>query len=463
MRYFFIIVFILNANLSLAAPFEPGKSGGGLLNKLGISSNTNRPEIWQDQLGGFATGGSLHVRTPSSNLDLVTLDPPSFDAGCGGINAYFGGFGYINSAQFETLIKNIGSSAASYAMMLTMKSISPQIADLLENLEAMARFMNSQNINSCQMGASIASGMFPKNEQSQRLACQARKMGNSATGERVSNYFTARHDCSNADHMKSTNNSAQKDQPLLPNEYNLVWYALSKESGSLNTSDKEFLMSLSGTIIAKANNKSGTAFSHKNSLAINEKLLESLVTGGDAPNLKTYVCDEQNLCLNPTIKPKQFKKEDSMLHKVSKIIESLEQKIIQENKGDNTTLSAEEKDFLTKSSIPILKLISLNAGLKGHGVKHTVEDYAESLAFDYVIGYLDSLIDFVYSALSHLEYAQIEGEVIKNFKQEIRSIKQLLFNERVKAFDRLNTLLSVKVRTDHTEKMAKEAFGEYRN
>lgn len=95
-----------------------------------MNSNYNRPEIWEDQLGNFATGGSLYARTPSTELQLLSFDMPSFDAGCGGININFGGFGYISGDQIQSLIKQIGTNALSYTVMLTIKSISPQIADV---------------------------------------------------------------------------------------------------------------------------------------------------------------------------------------------------------------------------------------------------------------------------------------------------------------------------------------------
>lgn len=241
-----------------------------LLDKLGILGNASRPEIWEDQLGGYMTGGSIHASVPVSSLELVTLDPPSFNAGCGGINAYFGGFGYINGRQLEELFKNIGSNALSFGTMLTMKTLSPLISDLLENLEAMARFMNSQNINSCQMGASIASGLFPKNEHAQRLACQARKMGGgSSMGAAASNYFTARYDCSDGLQMSATN--AGKSDGMLPLEYNLVWLALSKEGINLSAGDKEFLMGLSGTVIARETSGGSLKLEHKKSLMLDNK------------------------------------------------------------------------------------------------------------------------------------------------------------------------------------------------
>ena len=100
--------------------FQPAivNAKSGLLGKLGMSSNYNRPEIWQDQLGNYATGGSLYARTPMSDLQLISLDLPSIDVGCGGINVNFGGFGYISGKQIQTLIKQIGTNALSYTVML---------------------------------------------------------------------------------------------------------------------------------------------------------------------------------------------------------------------------------------------------------------------------------------------------------------------------------------------------------
>ena len=110
-----------------------------------MNSSYNRPEIWEDQLGNFATGGSLYARTPSTELQLLSFDMPSFDAGCGGININFGGFGYISGDQIQSLIKQIGTNALSYTVMLTIKSISPQIADLLENLVYRPAIINAWN------------------------------------------------------------------------------------------------------------------------------------------------------------------------------------------------------------------------------------------------------------------------------------------------------------------------------
>ena len=119
--------------------------------------------------------------------------------------------------------------------------------------------------------------------------------------------------------------SKAKDQPMLPQEYNLVWHALSKEANGLSRQDKEFLLSLSGTIIAKSGKNGGVSFTHKGSLAINEKVLDTIVFGGNGSDqLKLYRCDNPDLCLNPVVQSQGFKKEDTMLYKISEIIASLE-------------------------------------------------------------------------------------------------------------------------------------------
>jgi conjugative transfer pilus assembly protein TraH len=459
--------------VSLIVTFNPSNvnAKSNLLGKLGMNSNYNRPEIWQDQLGNFATGGSLYARTPSTELQLLSFDMPSFDAGCGGININFGGFGYISGKQIQMLIKQIGTNALSYTVMLTIKSISPQIADLLENLEAMARFMNAQNINSCQLGASIASGLFPKTEASHRLGCQARKMGgnNGGIGDAMSNYFTARENCNDSKNASDANNADKdKDKPMLPEEYNLVWYALQKESSNLPTSDKEFLMSISGTVLSVKGKGGNISFIHKPSLVRgDDKLIDKIIFGSPAENgvsgFKLYKCDKADICLHPTKTHQSWTTKDSMLYKVSEIIRSMEEKVKAEGKGENVSLNAREKDMLSKTTLPILKLITLHVAIKGHGARYSVEDYAETLAFDYTIGYLDELVNFVYDAISNLEHAQMEGDVINKFKEELRAVRLDLFNERSEAMSRLSTILSVKQSTKQVEDQLNLIFADYRD
>lgn len=478
----FILCFGFNVNAE--ASTETTKLLDKLSNALdssGITHNINKPEAWQDQLGGFATGGSIHARVPSSDLQLIHIDLPSMSAGCGGIDLFGGGFGYIDSEKLEVLIKNIGTSAASYAVMLTIKSLSPVVSDLLESLESVSRFMNSQNINTCQIGASMAAGLFPKTQAAQNLACQSRTMGTpNSVGNAAADFFTARYECQDSTESRKRLD-AQKEDGLLGANYNLVWKALDKglAQNSMSQADKEFLMTLSGTLIVRTDNKGNSKFEHKNSLIKDPKLIKAIVYGEAPQDMEFYKCKDvtgepAGQCLEMGKIKHAFKAENAVLFKVRSLLNSITDKIINETKSKNpntsgstqsetTRLNAAEMHLATTTSIPIIKLISLNAGLKGHGVGLTIEDYAESVAFDFVIGYLDSLIDFVYEAVGNLEYAQMEGTSIQNFKGELRLIKQALMEDRVRISKKLNTILSVKQNIKQIESMVINQFGEYRS
>ena len=204
MRYSIKLIMFITITTQLLLSGLANASGtlSNSLAKLGVMSTTNRPGVVEDQLGGYMTGGSLHTRNGVSDDKLINIQLPSLNAGCGGIDLHFGGLGYINSANLQKLVKDIGSSALSYGAMLAIKTISPQVADVLSQLEAMARFLNSQNINSCQMGALIAAGAFPKTTASQELACNARNMDGG-----VGDYFAARADCTTVDKAKAKRES----------------------------------------------------------------------------------------------------------------------------------------------------------------------------------------------------------------------------------------------------------------
>ncbi len=441
-----IIIFLIsNVFFALTA-------NAGVLDILGVSSNVNKPEIWQDQLSGYASGGSIYVRAPSNNLQIVSVNMPSFDMGCGGIDINFGGLGYVNGEQIIELLKNIGSSTISYSALLAIKSVSPQIADLLETIESMTRFANSMNINSCQMGAAIAGGSFSKTEAGQRLACQARQMG-TGVGSNLSNAFTAHVNCNKQDAMRKNNQDEQSS--LLPSEYNLVWYALDKHAQGLDAIDRELLMSISGTVIQK----NGT-FEHKGSLLKDGKILEGIIFGDKQIRSESYSCDEQKQCLTLSKIKKVYDK--PIIEQIRSLLESMSEKFIKETKDNQQKLSDQEKDLVSKTSIPILKMISSNVAYRGDKATHAIMDYAESIAFDYVIGYLDSLMDIVYLAISNLEHAQIEGIAIKNFKDELKDIRRILYQERSIVLDRLNTLLSVKKRAEYISGLVAESFGGYR-
>jgi conjugative transfer pilus assembly protein TraH len=90
---------------------------------LGMSNNLTTAGGYQDQTGGFYTGGSVFSRSKVNNAELFSLQMPHYRSGCGGIDLFMGGFSYINAAAFTQLLRNIGSNAGGYAFNLALATV----------------------------------------------------------------------------------------------------------------------------------------------------------------------------------------------------------------------------------------------------------------------------------------------------------------------------------------------------
>ena len=155
--------------------------------------------------------------------------------------------------------------------------------------------------------------------------------------------------------------------------------------------------------------------------------------------------------------------DESLIGRVRTLLHSMAEKFLKEQAGQDVSLADNEKHLVMNSSVPILKLLGLNAGLKGRAVVATVEDYTEAVAYDYVTSYFNGLLEKTRKALLELgENAVNAEEIIDKFQKELQEGKQNLFKERAAAFERLATLLSVKQRTKSLEKMVKSAYANYR-
>ena len=109
-------------------------------NDIGAYGNVTGPNAYRGQTMNLYTGGSLYMRTPVRNYQLASIAPPSFTAGCGGIDLFAGSFSFINKEQFVALLRNIGNNAIGAAF------------------KTFARLYPASNFNVCQL-AHVAPGI----------------------------------------------------------------------------------------------------------------------------------------------------------------------------------------------------------------------------------------------------------------------------------------------------------------
>jgi conjugative transfer pilus assembly protein TraH len=241
-----ILIIILMSNLAHATIDNDLKD---FFRSVGMKSNVSTGGAFQDQTAGYYTGGSLSARNSVKSSQLATLQMPGYRAGCGGIDAWTGGFSHISGQELVAFLKSISSSTATYAMMLTMESLSPQIYNIVNELNAITTKVNNFNINSCEVAATMLGGVWPKSDQASKHLCQT--MGTDLGA--MSDWAAARHECGTKGRRHDTLKNFGSDaryKNMLVGEFNLTWKAL--QNNAFLHGDKELaelFMTLTGSIV----------------------------------------------------------------------------------------------------------------------------------------------------------------------------------------------------------------------
>ena len=146
------------------------------MNKMFVSASTDPQAISTQRLNGMY-GGSMNIRPVSSGISIVQFAPPRIDAGCGGVDMFFGSFSFINGAQFEQLVRSIAANAVGYAVKLAIRGMCNPCGNLIDSLEDAMRTLNAMAKNTC----AIAGAMFGDQQSMQKLTEQAGRIGTSLT------------------------------------------------------------------------------------------------------------------------------------------------------------------------------------------------------------------------------------------------------------------------------------------
>ncbi len=127
-------------------------------------SNSTEPGAYETATRGVITGGSLRVRNRISNSPVVNFRPPSFQAGCGGIDMFAGSFSFINAQQFVQSLRSVASNAvgvaSGYAFKLALNAMGPTVHNVIQNLQEVMQDINSLMSNSCQLAQGLVTDAF---------------------------------------------------------------------------------------------------------------------------------------------------------------------------------------------------------------------------------------------------------------------------------------------------------------
>jgi conjugative transfer pilus assembly protein TraH len=425
----------------------------GFLTKANLASNVTTGGSYHDQMGGFWTGGGLRTRSPIQDMRFANVQLPKFSAGCGGIDLFMGGFSYINSEQLKLLAQNIMSNAGQFAFSLALKTALPQVESVMQQLEEAARFMNGLGINSCETAATLVGGMWPKSAAASDMVCAS--IG--AENNHLTSYVAGKHNCSvdsnRSGILSDSSNSSFKD--MLIDDYNLVWQALSKDKsnqakGSAFKKEKEMMLSAVGTIISKSrgHGKDGEEDDNRQIIykpsLINDNFLEVMVYGsqGKGNDVQKYVCVDEK-CLDINQERLNISRNQALITKVAGLIISIENKIRHEGSNKQVELSLEERNLIETTRLPIAKIINVQAAFGRSGAAMSAVNFADEIAFDIALTYLEDIVDRVSLALSHLEQLKLNPDDVRQIQRAASLKKQELMEKKQNLYQKIQASLEM--------------------
>ncbi|HUX79611.1 MAG TPA: conjugal transfer protein TraH [Alphaproteobacteria bacterium] len=447
--FFFLFSWVLS-------PFAQANVNTDLtqfFNKLGGASNMSRSCAYQDQTAGYYTGGNLFARNQVHSSQLATIQLPDYRAGCGGIDMFMGAISHISSARLIEALKAIGSNMGSYALLLAIETMSPQVKNIMTELNDLVQKINQSNINSCELAATTLGSVWPKSDASKRHLCKM--IGTDRKYGGFSDYSAARQECGAGNKTSQVLGAGEKDPRfarMLGTEFNLAWKAIQENDFLRKDKDlAQFFMSLSGTIISKREDSGSYSIQAKVSLAHKDTLLSALLHGG---RVMLYRCSDPDKCLNVQQGPLEIKSANSLLERVKALLGSIENKIYMDE-----PLSKEEIAFLNSTRLPFYKIINVSTAYRRGGSPIDILDYAELGAIDILFQYLSEILDVILESIDHIRLSQIDDAEINLFQKSLQATRSRIIEKRMGSFKQIEQVISIVHKTELLEKSLMSKVG----
>lgn len=230
-------------------------------NSAGAGMNVTAPNYYKAQTQTTYSLGGFSYRAPQRSTQLFSFSPPGYKAGCGGIDAWLGAYGFVNKDAFVNMLRNIGQNAVGYFFQLALKTMAPEIDETLSKLSKTMQDLNSMQLNSCQaLKTHFSSDVDTRGMDFNQ---RAQVFGSSITGG-FESMFNARDatDGNAAEAQKAmtdacTANTAlcldASGQPYLPEDVNIAYNAMLNTS-AYSQEEMELFQSLLGTVVFRKNN-----------------------------------------------------------------------------------------------------------------------------------------------------------------------------------------------------------------
>lgn len=474
-----------------------GANAGSLTSVLdGMLTNVTAPDVVSTQFRGAISGGSVYIRTPVDVLQLVSIDPPRFSAGCGGIDMYLGSFSFITAEKLTQFIRSVAQNAAPLAFKMAIDATFPQLGNVLDKFQAMAQKMNDAQTNSCEM----ARGMIDASKSNPAGAIGALTDSISESIGVVQGWFSDTSAAVTGIQIGGSGTAAQVNAMTTPgmangvpitkkavNEVgNLTWNAINLKAqmgasyfigddGINGVASKQIIMSIIGSEIrspsgAGAGGASTSANATAQTSATQAPLVKSLPAGrlrlinlifpaigtDGTKGVPIYLCQDPAGCLSVT---NSTFKTSGILGHINKMMigteagTSLVAGSILSNLSvcstSNCAMTATQLNFLNSvGSVPVVGLI-MHAQSRPNIMSAIAPKLIEQMSYEYALQYGTSVLDLVTSTFSYTDIPKPEGysEAISNLQSDLTYIRDKIAHN-VEEVNKMTTFIDGAIRAN---------------
>ncbi|EIC23914.1 conjugal transfer protein TraH [Thiorhodovibrio frisius] len=300
---------VLGLSLTLSAGL-PGMAQADLSSELDAMFdslvNVTDPTAHMGQRRGVLSGGSVYARNRVMTVNPVHIIPPSFEAGCGGIDLVAGGFSYVSREQLTELFRAIAANAGSYAFKLALDSMCQNCGQVMDSLQKKIQALNSLFANSCQLGQGVVNDVVDAFDTQQKI-----KHSEASLVRGLGDVFETWSTVTGEDPITQVQNS-DPDYAREELQGNLFWRSLKEGSvsGWFDHGDDsllETLMSVTGSVIVGPPEPSPDGQGSNNRVTPLPAVLSlrDLLHGtADSREVRVYRCApsrDADDCLSPTV------------------------------------------------------------------------------------------------------------------------------------------------------------------
>jgi conjugative transfer pilus assembly protein TraH len=447
-----LIAGVLAVTLPLSSvSADVGSSMDSFLNDVGGAANVTGPTAFEGQSAGYYSLGNVWTRFPQKTTNIANLQLPRARAGCGGIDIFAGSFSFINASEIVAMMKAVANNAVGFAFSLAIDTVCPECSKIMQEFSQKAQLMNNLNINSCEMAQGLVGGIWPKGDLADKAVCEA--IGNS---EGIfTDYAAAKHGCGTRGQRTSTTaQGAGKYDDVNPGvARNYTWTILKKSAffspgGNFDRELAEYAMTLLGTIIyvPPTDDQPGKfiPIAGEASSTLVTSLLDGAPGGNGGSNVLIYDCDEPDKCLDPGFKPLSLSASKALRPRVSALIAGMVGAI-----REDTPITDAQKELLQVSSIPLYKILTVQAAY-GRGMPtDDRETLAEIASVDLLFAVLDRIVSEAGRSMS--SFIGADEAKIAMWQGQVNVVRQTLADRQANTHLKVGAIMQIIEKTAFIE------------